>query len=627
MNGMTTVRVGEVRPSQLLFTTGIGSVIDLPHLSAMVMGIDEWRRQHMKEVYEPRLLQAVNALLGPSVRKLMLPPVPPDTDEAATNPFSEYARVGVPVAPFPRWMRCPRCNLLAEIRSGLFELKVDTFRPDRVRYVHANCSRARGKPPTVLPARFLVACDHGHLDDFPWVAYVHGGPGCAAPKLRMREFGVSGEALDIEVSCTECGAQRRMGDAFARAPRIPLPACSRFHPHLRQTETEECKGRVKAILLGASNSWFPITLSALHIPSTENPIDRLVEEHWRVLQHIAEVRDIDLLRKMGQLIAFAGIPTDRILQAIQARRQPLQSGADGYNDLKTEEWLVLRDPTHARMGPDFTLRRVDVPSKYRHLIEDVVLVERLREVRAMVGFTRLESPGEYTEIDEMPAEQRAPISRHSPRWVPVSEVRGEGLFMRFRESTLEAWVNSAACQSRSAAFARAHREWRDRRGIKNPAAGFPGLRYALLHTFSHALMRQFSLECGYPAASIRERIYSADVGEPGGPMAGILLYTAAPDSEGTLGGMVALGEPDTLGRHIDHLLEQNRICASDPLCAEHLPPQDGLTVHGAACHACLFAPETSCERGNRFLDRSLVVETFRTGVTPFFHPTGGDAER
>ena len=140
----------------------------------------------------------------------------------------------------------------------------------------------------------------------------------------------------------------------------------------------------------------------------------------------------------------------------------------------------------------------------------------------------------------------------------------------------------------------------------------------LLHSFAHALIRQFSLECGYTTASIRERIYCHPEGAEGGPAAGVLIYTAAPDSEGTLGGLVSLGEPEMLGRHLNQALEDLRLCASDPLCAENHPHRDGLTLHGAACHACVFAPETSCERGNKYLDRSVLVPTVDRDDPAFF---------
>jgi hypothetical protein len=131
-------------------------------------------------------------------------------------------------------------------------------------------------------------------------------------------------------------------------------------------------------------------------------------------------------------------------------------------------------------------------------------------------------------------------------------------------------------------------------------------------------MRQLSLECGYTAASLRERLYSRGPDDPNGPMAGLLIYTSAPDSEGTLGGLVSLGEPTTLERHILLALEAARLCASDPLCAENPPGLRGQTLHAAACHACLFAPETSCERGNKYLDRSTLVKTVERDDLAFF---------
>jgi hypothetical protein len=142
------------------------------------------------------------------------------------------------------------------------------------------------------------------------------------------------------------------------------------------------------------------------------------------------------------------------------------------------------------------------------------------------------------------------------------------------------------------------------------------MRYVLLHSFSHAVIRQLSIECGYTTASVGERIYHQD-GADGEPMAGVLIYTSAADSEGTLGGLCALGETKKLGRHLDQALERVGLCASDPLCAEHLPNVD-TSLHGAACHACSFLPETSCERGNKYLDRSVLVATVERPDFGFF---------
>jgi len=160
-----------------------------------------------------------------------------------------------------------------------------------------------------------------------------------------------------------------------------------------------------------------------------------------------------------------------------------------------------------------------------------------------------------------------------------------------------------------------HQTWRASKNLDSDR-GYPGIRYVLLHTFAHALIRQLAIECGYTSASITERIYSRNPTD-GDPMAGVLVYTAAADSEGTLGGLCALGEPDKLDRHLRRALEKMRLCASDPLCSEHLVGSNDK-LHGASCHSCSFLPETSCERGNKYLDRSALVPTFERTDVAFF---------
>ncbi len=238
-----------------------------------------------------------------------------------------------------------------------------------------------------------------------------------------------------------------------------------------------------------------------------------------------------------------------------------------------------------------------------------MLVEKLREVKALIGFTRIESPGEFADAREIPKDQRAPLSRRPPVWVPATEVRGEGIFLEFDGNKIRQWGQAPPVRACEKQFLEAHRQWRKARGLP-PDQHFPGIGYVLIHSLSHALMRQFSVECGYAAASIRERICWPGVDGITQEMAGLLIYTAASDSEGTLGGLVSLGDPKRLGVHFDQALEMMRLCASDPLCAEHLPIRDGVTLHAAACHACLFAPETSCERSNKYLDRTLLFFPF-----------------
>lgn len=608
--------LGELRPSQLIFTFGIGSLVDLPNMSAMVMGLDDWDTSYCKEVEEDRLVAAIQKRLGPQLSRLYLPPIKPegmDRDPAAPG-------IGVPVVPFPRWLRCSLCDTLAGVESGVFKLVQDRYRPDKTEYVHQGCLKSQsGKPPSAISVRFLLACREGHLTDFPWLNFVHkGNVPCRPATLSMREFGASGDASDIVVKCHSCGVERRMGDAFDPDAQY---SCSGHHPHLRLIE-HDCKEQAKPILLGASNSWFASSLSALSIPRATDKLGKMVEEQWKELKDTEDIDEVRLLRKKIQkfqslIPLFSGFKDEQIWAAIEAKR----AGGGGKlppEDLKLPEWEVFSDPDAAAENRDFKLKRVAPPKGFEAFFEDTVLVERIREVRALLGFTRIESNADFAEATVLKDGRLTKLCRESPKWLPASEVRGEGIFLRIREEALLAWQAKPEVQQLQQEFLDAHKAWRRLRKLEPLQEGFPGIRLVLLHSLAHALMRQIVLDCGYTAASVRERLYSRQPREEGGPMAGILLYTAAPDSEGTLGGLVELGDPLTLSRHLQQGLESMRLCASDPLCADHRPDTLGRGIQGACCHACQFAPETSCERGNRYLDRSVLVNTFSARGTAFF---------
>ena len=613
-------RVGEIRPSQLMYAYGVGSVVDLPKLSVIVTGLDDWptNPQYAETIVEDRLLMAVRYQL-PEVRKLLGPPIVPDTGMPA-DPFDSSSRIGVPVALFPRWMVCPICRLLAPLSSGLFQLRESPYYPDRTSYRHENCPKGR-KPPDVLPARFLVACENGHLDDFPWIYFVHQGEPCDSPWLRLIEYGASGEARDLEVRCESCGARRRMSEAFGRDNREKMPTCRARRPHLRDHDPDGCDRKMRTLTLGASNTWFPVVYSTVAMPVEAGRLAQLVDETWAVLQNVTDLVNIAFMRTIGQLGELSEYDDDAIWDGVQERRAA-DAGAIPppieQPDLKEPEWRVFVEQNPDVYDDDFRLRPVDPPSHYADLIDQVVLVERLREVRALIGFSRLDAVGELTDPDLSLQIDPAPIAHGAPTWVPAAEVRGEGVFIRFNEARIQQWLARSEVREWGDAFFDAHKKWRSSRFIEPPEDGFPGMRYVLLHSFAHVLMRQLALECGYAAASIRERIYSRPEEKEGGPMAGLLLYTSAPDSEGTLGGLVSLGEPGALERHIAQALESAHLCASDPLCAEHPPSRTGRTLHAVACHACLFASETSCERGNKYLDRSALVHTVERDDLAFF---------
>ena len=608
--------VGELRPSQMLYTFGIGAVVDLPNVSAIVLGLDDWAPDLGSEtISEKRLLDTVKRRLGPQVEHLITPPAPP-SGPGFTQTFEEKNR-GVPVAPFPQFLRCPMCEILTPIDSGLVELKVDRFRADRTAFVHRNCNRAIGGPPRMVPARFLVACKNGHLDDFPWHRFVHRDAEDCHSQFSLRDFGATGAAVDIQVECLTCEKTRRMADAFDKQKfATEMGHCGGRHPHLRRREA--CTCMPEAMLLGATNAWFSVTEELLTIPSTADPLVEAVAAWWATAKDLESAGEVKTLRKTGHLPhGLTGHDDAAIFSAIQTFAT--QGTGGDPNDLHGPEYKLLVAADPARNTADFHLNRLtpSVPPDFEDVVSQVVLVERLRVVTAALGFSRVVAARNFGTTDSAGAAITAPLSRKPPKFVPAGENRGEGVFIQLEAKKLAAWRDGLTT-GRRAEFEVAYTRWKTARQIGLPGPPFPGMVYLLLHSLSHAIMRQLTVECGYPAASVRERLY---VREAGGDitMAGILLYTAAPDAEGTLGGLVRLGRPENLGRILRGALDAMRLCASDPLCAEHSPDEDHMaTLHGAACHACLLSPETSCENGNQFLDRLLLIETLHSGDMAFF---------
>lgn len=611
-------QVGDIRPSQLMFSYGVGAVIDLPKLSVLVAGLEDWSAspEHARTISEERLLSAVRYSL-PSVEQLKSAPIAPERGPVP-DPFGHAAKVGVGVIPFPRWLLCPYCRTLAPLTLGFFELSHNPYRPDRTVYRHVNCNKAK-HPPEVVPARFVVACEDGHLDDFPWVSYAHTNGVCANPRLQLIERGPGGDVAGMVVRCS-CEQQQSLAFAFSPNNRDRLPFCRGRRPHLRDFDPEGCTARVRPLILGASNTWFPSVISSLAIPLESGRLQQGLLEHWATLRNVLDLGGVALLRSVGKLGPVAEFEDEAIFEAIEERRQNIESNAvdEDRPDIKGPEWQVFTRHDPNSNDRDFKLRTASVPREFDTWIEQVVLVERLREVRALLGFTRLDSLGEMDEPETRKAIRMAPLSRQAPRWVPANEVRGEGIFIQLREQQVRDWEARAVVVEREAHFQQAHAEWRKARLIEPADAGFPGSRYLLIHSLAHLLMRQLALEAGYAAPSIRERIYARVEDGERPAMAGFLIYTAAPDSEGTLGGLVQQGEPAALRRHLEQALETARLCANDPLCAERPPDPQGQSLHAASCHACNFAPETSCERGNKYLDRALVVPTIERSDLAFF---------
>ena len=177
------------------------------------MGLDDWPISHSTEIAEERLLLSAQSILGPQVTRFLTPPRGPESVGAQTNWFDESRQIGVPVAPFPRWMVCSRVPLAgsAQVRACSSRRSTPTDQTEPATFTTA---RRRDVRRWSIPARFLVTCDRGHLDDFPWLEFVHRGPTDCNGPLRMYEFGPSGEMADVTIVCDKCEKRRRLAEVI-----------------------------------------------------------------------------------------------------------------------------------------------------------------------------------------------------------------------------------------------------------------------------------------------------------------------------------------------------------------------------------------------------------------------------
>ena len=621
---------GSLRPSQLIWTYGPGAVVDLQNVSVMTIGLQSWEGPAWSRsvvcIDEPRLLARIRKIL-PYVKELRVPPV------AKENLYEEGGfrnTYGVTVSIFPRWYRCRVCNLLSSMDSGsVFEVKGSS--PFNLKVVHKNCPKTKGKDAPAVPARFLIACKNGHVSDFPWREYVHGGPTQCKGTLRFYERGSSLQTENLVVFCEECKATKNMAMAFGKSAKQNLPKCLGIHPHFGvNAKQTRCNEDVKTLMLGASNSWFPKVLSVLSLPKEymrpNNQLRDLVKKAFDDLQEIGADTKAELeetikkgffRRHYPELVKHSVEEIWEELERIRKQKDETDDSekGDDTESILLPEWRSLTSSKIPFKAEEFEAVNSQVPAGFENYFSRIVLVNRLKEVRALIGFTRLEA--EDPMLDDVKQPQWSSLSSERTTWLPAMEMRGEGIFIQFNEDTLREWEARPEVKDRENKLLNAHRRWRLAR--KKPEGKFPGIRYVLLHTFAHLMIRELSLACGYNSASIKERIYSCTEGPE--PMAGVLLYTSASDSDGTLGGLVDLGQTDNLSPLLQEALHQARICSSDPLCSEYDPnnQEDGaLDIHLAACHVCSYVPETSCEISNRYLDRALLIETMAGSAAAFF---------
>jgi hypothetical protein len=606
--------VGSARRSQGIFTFGTGAIVDFTSGSFMPLGLYHMDQQwygmprEAKEAatfYEPRLqrLLGVQAFRGY-----------PTPGEGQLSNYGERVKSawGVPCVRFPTWMECPKCHRIGKIDDP-FQLEPSES---------VTCLSCRIE---VNPVRFIVGCRKGHIDDFPWLQWVHlkKGQACRNPVIHLRSKGKSAALGDLFLEC-RCDAKQGLAGIFKTAEMIKF-RCRGQRPWL--LSYEGCGDPIISLQRGGSNVHFSVIASMLSIPPASESIAKILEPAWGWLSVAPEDALIGMIN--GYFNKFdKTVDPDKAVDWIR-RRKGIDSEETENNEISarhqefTSLELECRPKLSDTLRPEFENAPFILPNEVSPWIDLVSAVHRLREVRALCGFTRIQPFSLNIEDIAYALTQKkiAPLSAGQMNWRPAVEVRGEGVFFRLNEPRLSAWASKKEVIERAAGIHEIFKKQCDRDGITPPYLITP--RHLLVHSLAHILIRRLSLDCGYSSASLRERLYISQGDGVIPPMSGILIYTASPDSDGSLGGLVSLATPERIKHLIRRALKDAMWCGNDPVCIETESHTNGERLIAAACHNCLLVPETACEKFNRELDRGMLVgfPSSHSGeyISGFFH--------
>jgi hypothetical protein len=623
---------GPVRRGQLISPFGPGAMMILPDgVSVICGGLDHWFKHESGDTHniDAREYQVDEWRLAARLNVAHFY-LPPDHRRVRRHDPPTNSYLTVPFLRFPQWHYCTRCGRMR---------KVPLVTKGRIKC--AECE-ALGWTRYIVQVPFVAMCDAGHIQDFPWIEWVYrtASPPQNPPPMRLQSTG--GMTLSGQKVKVDGGPERSLAGITNASPdgmdtelsrlldssRTPY-LCPGLRPWLGIEQGDGCGRPVRGTLRSAANVYFAQVHNSIYLPRSE---DSTVAEAILLLEQPPLSTFIGILTGAGVRPASAQLKqqfgdlvggfTDRQLDlaittvcegAAAEQQRQRAAGDDAETGFRRQEYdtlissadfdqLVLRPAELRRFATSF--------SRY---FSHVTLVHKLRETRALTGFTRV-----FATSDRPLAELQAMLRLTEPeeKWLPAYLVFGEGVFLTLNEERLRQWEALREVQQRAQPLLERHAAQRQARHLRD---WHIGPRYVLLHTLAHLIINRLTFECGYSSAALRERLYVSE--DQNAPMAGLLLYTAAGDAEGTLGGLVRMGKHGRLEPLLARALNAARWCSADPVCMEmgRSGGQGPDSLNLAACHGCSLVPETACEQFNRLLDRGLVIGAFDNPIIGYFH--------
>jgi hypothetical protein len=596
---------GKLRPNQIITTFGPGSIIQLQHDSVLVMGIDFWAHKSEYPIKHHHYLEKI-------CRK----------EHFRMPMVSDSKQNVVSCRSFPSWGFCPYCKKLQKHESL----------PSRG--IEFRCEKHSWNE--LLPARFILTCENGHLEEFPWNEWAHikdlakndyTVEICDKPDLRWYSSEKSSSISDSRIHCINCKKGNFVGKAFApEGLPTSFKKCSGQIPWLEksqkciQSNGDNDSGQttepvMRAVLGRSSSIYYPQTITGLIIPELRHEIAQEIMKSdfkaglnamrenagWTLEQIAEKYKSLDDLR------ATYGVEKMKdFLEKIYGDNPKITEASTEF-DLRDIEYHDIMD-TDFPGDDEIKIESVDISngSAIEH-ISQLKKFHRLAVLKVLRYFTRIRPPNPLESEKEI-GTRICHVGKSSTRkWLPCVANKGEGIFFSLDQNDLNSWEKLSGVKDRCKALLEGLEEWSSVKEWDKTAVITP--KYVLLHSLSHVLIREIAKHAGYNEASISERIYIGD------DYNAILLYTSGSSGDGSLGGLVRLGEPNEFGKILKNAIQNSRICTRDPLCIEedaYAKKINKIPLHArlnnAACFGCMLIPETSCENFNKLLDRKLLFD-------------------
>lgn len=621
------VEIGTIRPSQLINTFGPGSLLNLEHDTVMILGLQFWPRdvegkKSFKRVSHPYL----SMQLEKNFFKM-----PADTTSA------------IPCISFPQWKVCQKCHRLQHHPKTTNSKK------------GFSCKYCA----TTLPlyrASFVQICDNGHIQEFPWERWAHQSEQIGEPSKQCSkgnneelklEFITTHKGTnwsDYKVRCLYCGSESTMTWATSkqRFKQLGFRECYKNQPWLNKAD-KSCEADIYGILVNSSAIYYPSTVTSLLIPEWIHDVDDVLDgdegengnriradkndgkSYDQIIEYHKDGIFKDVLNKYTKdvVIERLRLRFDDANHQVSTESEALNKEFDDFSKLTIR---TRRGPPHD-LKVDIEPLSIESSSLSDYNIETLMKFHRLVSIQVLRGFTRGIPPDLYATEEQIRKKHPfRPISSGYQKdnktgqlalidWLPALETKGEGVFFTFNERALQNWERRDNVKKRFDRLVSIYAENIDalnRSDKSNILKRFDSPRHILLHTFAHLLIREMAHHAGYHEASLKERIYATFNDKKRN---GILIYTSSLSSEGSLGGLVRLGDIKRFEDIVLNTIERSNLCSRDPLCGETNPVKfkgegisSGMQISGSSCYSCTLLPETSCQNFNNLLDRWMLQD-------------------